>query len=408
MIKSITSVKVSGRRVIVRVGFDVPLKENSAGELVVADDTRIRDALATIKHLIDQRARIVIVSHLGRPEGWQKEKSLWPAALKLGELINYKVVKIQDKLPDYYAATIHFLSSDITKKDYASLVTQILPGDILFLENIRFYPEEEKNDADFVSTLAKYGDVYVNEAFSVAHRKEASTFGLATKLPHYAGISLLKEIQSLTKILQNPQQPFIAIIGGIKIDDKVDTIHNLAKHAQKILVGGGVATSFQKAKGFEVGQSKYADVHLAKQLLRDYKSKIVLPIDVVVSKNEESHPRVVMVDKVLPEETILDLGPESLRKFSEYIKTAKTLIWNGPMGKIENPKYAFGSKGVAVAVASRSKGKAFGVVGGGETVEAVDMAKVSQFIDHVSTGGGAMLEFLAGKELLAIKALASK
>ena len=405
MIRSITSVKVTGRRVIVRAGFDVPLNKNSQGEFEVADDTRIKDALATLKYLIEQKAKIVLISHLGRPKGWDKEKSLWPIALKLGELLRFKVVKVEDKLPDYKVAHINFLSEDITKKDYSELSKQLPEGSILFLENLRFYPGEAKNEEKFIDLLGSFGDVYVNEAFSVAHRQEASTFGLARKLPAYAGISFAKEIASLKKVINNPAKPMVVLMGGIKIENKVETLHSLAKHAEHIIVGGGIANTFLKARGYEVGKSKVSDLFVAKELLRHYKNKIVLPIDVVVAEDPESKSRMCAIEKVLPGESIYDIGPESVRKFAGIISQGQTLVWNGPFGFFENPKYSFGSKAIAQAFATRSKGKAFGLVGGGETAQVVDMAKVSQFIDHVSTGGGAMLEFLAGKQLLAIKAL---
>ncbi len=409
MIKSITSVKVTGRRVIIRAGFDVPLEKNIQTEQwQVADDTRIRDILPTLNYLIEQKAKIIIMAHLGRPEGWQTEKSLWPVAEKLGELIDYSVTKVSDKLPDYAVAHVNFLTSDITKRDYSRLSQTVEPGSILFLENLRFYKGEEANETKFINLLAGFGDVYVNDAFSAAHRKESSTFGLAAKLPHYAGVDFLKEIQSLNKIIKNPRPPLIVLIGGAKIADKVPTIANLAKYAQAVLIGGATANAFLKAKGYEIGKSKVTDVILAKDLLRQYKDKIILPIDVVVAGDLESKPRLVAVDKVMPNDLILDIGPESIRKFSKIIREGKTLVWNGPFGLIEKPRYAFGSKSIAHIFATRSKGSAFGVIGGGETIEVVDQAKVAEYIDHVSMGGGAMLEFLAGTKLPAIKALEEK
>jgi len=391
--------------VIVRAGFDLPLKKHSEGHWGVADDTRVRDVLSTIKYLIAQKAKIIIMSHLGRPEGWDLDKSLWPAAEKLGELLDYKVVKITDHLPNYAIPHVNFLTSDITKHDYADLSHQIKSGEILFLENLRFYPGEMDNDDKFIAKLASFGDVYVEEAFSVAHRKEASTVGLAKKLPAYGGVSLLKEIASLQKIIKHPRSPFVLIMGGIKIEDKVATIHNLAKEAAYIIVGGGIANTFLKAAGFNVGKSKISDVMVAKDLIRNYKAKIVLPIDVVVATSVEAMPRAVNIEHVRSNDIILDVGPKSVRKYAGIIKEAKTLVWNGPFGILENPKYAHGSRAIALMFAMRSKGKAFGMVGGGETIEALHQAKVVEYIDHVSTGGGAMLEFLAGKPLPAIKVL---
>lgn len=391
---------------IVRVGFDVPLKKNIHTEkLEVADDARIRDALQTIRHLIREGAKVVIVSHLNRPEGWQMDKSLWPAAEKLGELLGMKTVKVSDELPDYNVPHIYFLDTDITQKDYSDLSKKIKPSDILFLENIRFYAGEENNDEQFVKTLASFGEIFVNEAFSMSHRMEASTYGLALKLKSYAGISFLKEISSLSKVLRNPEKPLVILMGGAKISDKVGTIHNLAQHASYILVGGELANSFLKARGFNIGLSKFDNLAVAKELERNYKEKIILPVDVVVAKSPNDQAEALPVSKVRSNQMILDIGPETIRQFATYLKSAKTLIWNGPLGLIEYPKFSFGSRSLAYVFASQARGKAYGVAGGGETVEVLDQAKVSEFLDHVSTGGGAMLEFLAGKKLPAIKAL---
>ncbi|MBX4186648.1 MAG: phosphoglycerate kinase [Candidatus Doudnabacteria bacterium] len=406
MIKSITSVKVSGRRVIVRAGFDIPLQKNPRTQIwEVADDTRIKDCIATLNYLIEQKAKIIIISHLGRPEKWDNDKSQWPVAQKLAELLQYKAVKVKDRLPDYSVPHVNFLESDITKDDYSALSKKMAPADILFLENLRFYPGENENDEKFVETLAAYGDIFVEEGFSASHRKEASTYGLAMKLPHYAGVSFLKEIQSLRKIIHQPPTPMIVIMGGAKIDDKVETLHNLAKHASKIILGGAIANTFLKAKGYDVGISKVSNVSLAKQLLRQYHDKIFLPVDVVVATDLEATPRLVKLEKIRPNESIYDIGPETITKIAEIIKIGKTLVWNGPFGVFENPRYAFGSKAIAQAFAAQSRGKAFGVVGGGETVELINQSKVGEFVDHLSTGGGAMLEFLAGKDLPAIKVL---
>ncbi len=410
MIKSITSVKLNGKRVLMRAGFDVPLKQTKEKEnFVVADDNRIKDALPTINYLIKEKAKIVIIAHLGRPKGtWMMEKSLWPVAEDLGRLLNRKVVRVTDRLPNDVNHCVYFLTSNILEKDYSGLVGKLKQGDILFLENLRFYKEEEANDSKFIDALANYAEVYVNDAFSVAHRKEASTYGVAKKLKSYAGVSLANEIKALNKVLKNPPQPLVVIMGGAKIADKVDTIHALAKHAEHVLIGGAIANAFISAKGYEIGKSKVAEVPLAKELMRNYGEKLILPIDVVVAKNDQDKPRVARLDKIQATDSIYDIGPKSITKFAEYMKKAKTLVWNGPMGLIEIDRYAYGSKALAQVFAERSKGKAFGVVGGGETGEVVDMAKVSQFIDHVSTGGGAMLEYLAGKKLPGIEVLNQK
>jgi phosphoglycerate kinase len=406
MIKPITSVKLKGRRVLLRVGFDVPL-ENKSGEFMVVDSTRIQAAIPTIAYLVGQRAKIVIISHLGRPEGqWQREKSLLPAAKRLAEMLDRKLVVVKDHLPSYKVAShVFFLDEDITLNDCSDLSHELAEGEILFLENLRFYGGEEANDPGFAANLAKFADVYVDDAFSVAHRKAASNYGVAQKLSSYAGVTLLEEISALDKAIKKPLQPLIAIMGGAKISDKIDTIHFLAPNCHKILIGGAIANSFLKASGYEIGKSKAAEIPLAKELLRHYKDKIVLPVDLVVAKDEDSPARATTPDKVKQNESIFDVGPETVRKFSKYIKEAKTLIWNGPLGLIEKKKFSFGSMALAQAFASRTKGKAYGVVGGGESLEVIDRAQVGQFIDHVSTGGGAMLEYMAGKTLPGIKVL---
>ncbi len=409
MIKSISSVKVANQRVLVRAGFDVPLKKNLTTEVwEAADDTRIKDGLPTLKYLIDGRAKIVILSKLGRPEGWDKNFSSWPAAEKLGELLNMKVLRINKTLPDYSIPHVYFLPVDITKEDYSDLSQKIAPGSILYLENLFFYPGEAGKDEKFAKILKKFGDLYVEEAFASAHHAAASNVLLPKLLPSFGGITFLKEMTALDKVLKNPQKPMVLMLGGAKIDDKVETLKNLAPHADKILIGGAIAVTFYKAQGYEVGKSRFSNTDMAKDILRNFKDKIVLPVDAVVAKGFEFHGRFTKIEGVLPEEMILDIGPESIRKFSAIIKSAKTLIWNGPFGFIENPRFAFGSRSLAYAFSAVSKGPAYGVVGGGETIEVIDQAKVSEHIDHISMGGGAMLEYLAGKKLPAINVLEGK
>lgn len=358
MIKSISSLKVNGKRVIVRAGFDVPLKKNIHTEnWEVADDARIKDLLPTLKYLIFGSAKIIIISHLGRPAGKDLNESMWPVAEKLAELLNYKAVKIEGKLPNYDTPHVNFLTGDITKKDYSKLSKSLPERQILFLENLRFYPQEEENDAKFTKLLASFGDIYVNDAFSVAHRKESSTYGLAQALPAYGGLSLIKEINSLNRLLKNPERPMLLILGGAKIDDKVEALDNLMPMVDYVILGGAIANTFFKALGYEIGQSKFSNVSVAKQLLRNYRKKIILPIDCVVINDQGSKPRRARLDEIRKNESILDIGPESIRKFSEIIKQAKTLVWNGPFGLIEDPKFIFGSKSLAQMFAARSKGQ---------------------------------------------------
>lgn len=407
MIKPITSVKLKGRRVLLRVGFDVPIEADKSGNFRVMDFTRIQAAVPTIAYLVAQKAKVVIISSLGRPDGkWVKEKSMLPAAACLADLLDRKLVEVKDRLPTYKVPShVFFLNEDITLDDYSDLSHEIAEGDILFLENLRFYSGEEANEAVFIKNLSKYGDLFVNDAFSMSHRKVASIYGIAQKLPAYAGVSLLQEIAALNKALKKPQKPLVSIMGGAKIADKIDMINFLAPHSEKILIGGAIANAFLKAKGYEIGNSKVAEVPLAKELLRHYKDKIVLPVDIVVAKFEDGPARAVTPDKIRAEDYIFDIGPETVRLFSKYIKTAKTLIWNGPLGLIEKKKFSFGSMAIAQVFASRTKGNAYGIVGGGESLEVVARAQVGQFIDHVSTGGGAMLEYLSGKSLPGIKVL---
>lgn len=407
MIKPITSLNVSGQRVIVRAGFDVPLKRNKHHEIwEVADDTRIKDNLATLKHLIENKAKIVILSKLGRPGGkWDHNLSMWPIAVKLGELLKMKSVKVKDKLPKYNVPHIYFLTENITKKDYSKLSKDMEAGNILFLENMFFYPEEEDIDTKFITNLKKFGDLYVDEAFASAHHPASSNFGLPKKMKSYAGISLMKEVTSLSKLLRTPAHPMVVLMGGAKIDTKVATMENLLPHADHLIIGGALANTFLKALGYEVGVSKVSDVKMAKHILRNYKNKLIFPVDVVVATEVEGRPRLAKLTNIRKNEMIMDIGPESIRKFSEIIKQAKTLVWNGPFGFFEHPKFAFGSKGIAHIFGARSKGHAYGVVGGGETIELINQAHMAHFIDHISMGGGAMLDYLAGKKLPGIKVL---
>jgi 3-phosphoglycerate kinase len=409
MIKPITSVDVKGRRVLLRAGLNVPLKKNAESEeWEVADDSRIRDVLDTIIYLIQNQSKVIIMAHLGRPDGWDKSKSLFPVAQKLGELIGYNVIKVENKLSDYPVPHINFLGADITVSDYSDLSEKLKNGDILFLENIRYYRQEKEHGEEFVETLAKFGEIYVNDSFSVDHRTDVSVFGVAQKLPSYGGVKLLKEISALNRILRNPKSPMIVMIGGTKISDKIDAIHNLIKNVDHVLIGGAPGNTFLKARGYEVGKSKVAEIEMAKELLRNYADKIVLPVDVVVDKSSGGRVKAVKVEQVAPSDVILDIGPMTIKKYAEYIKQAKTLVWSGPFGLIEKKPFDFGSISLSLIFASRAKGAAYGVVGGGETAEMIRMAKVSEFIDHISSGGGAMLQFLSGKSLPGIKVLEQK
>lgn len=411
MIKSIATVKVKNLRVFVRAGFDVPLKLNKHTEnYEVADDTRIKSALPTLRQLTQGGAKVIIGTHIGRPQGkWeQKTLSVWPVALKLGELLNSKTVKVTNTLPKHPASQVFFLNQNITAHDFSDLSRELRPGDIMILENLRFYPGEEKNDPKFSKTLATYAELFVNDAFSVSHRDEASLTGIAKLLPAYASLDLMEEIRAMDRVIMTPKQPMVVVMGGAKIEGKVETIRFLAEKAEKILIGGALANAFLVARGYEIGKSQVSNVPLAKELLRNFGAKLVLPKDMVVARDAHGEPRVATPEKIKPFETIFDIGPQSVRTFAECIKQAKTIVWNGPLGLIEEERFSFGSKSIARVIASVTKRKAFGVVGGGETIEVLNMAKMTEYIDHVSMGGGAMLEYLAGKKLPGIKALDNK
>jgi phosphoglycerate kinase len=355
----------------------------------IADDTRIRAVLPTLAYLREHGARVVLLSHLGRPDGKPQAKySLEPVAERLGELL---------RAPCPFAADCVGLPAE-------AAVQMIKPGDVLLLENVRFHPEEEANDAAFAAQLAKLGNVFVNDAFGTAHRAHASTEGLAHHLPAVAGLLMQKEIEALSHALERPARPFVAIIGGAKVSTKLGVLDNLVGRVDKLLIGGGMANTFFKAQGREVGKSLLeADlVATARQLLSD---KVLLPTDVVVTtdlKNQSAPAQTVPVSGIGPEDIVADIGPSSIEAFRSHIAQARTILWNGPMGVFEDPRFANGTLAVAHALA---ESKATTVVGGGESVQAVEEAGVADKLSHVSTGGGASLEFIEGKTLPGVAAL---
>jgi len=390
MKKTIRDVPVQGRRVLVRVDFNVPLDER--GE--VADDTRLRAALPTIRYLIDQGAMVILMSHLGRPKGVVKEElRLTPVARRLSQLLGRPVRKLDDCIgPEVKAA-----------------VAEMKPGDVILLENLRFHPEEEKNDPDFARQLASLADVYVNDAFGTAHRAHASTAGVAQYLPAVAGFLMEKEIAFLGKALESPEHPFIAILGGAKISDKIGVIENLLPKVDALLIGGGMANTFFKAQGLEVGQSLVEEdkLELAKELLRRGKGKLVLPVDVVIADRfaADAERKVVGVTEVPPDWRILDVGPRTLQLFREKLAGAKTVVWNGPMGVFEFPAFAEGTFALARMLAELP---ATVIIGGGDSAAAMTQAGVADKVTHISTGGGASLRFLEGKTLPGVAALEDK
>lgn len=391
--KTIRDVDLHGKRVIMRVDFNVPLDSKGG----ITDDTRIRAALPTIEHVMNQDTKLVLMSHLGRPKGQVKEDlRLEPVGKRLSELLGKEVIVCRDSI------------GEETQK----IISGMQNGDVAILENLRFHKEEEANDPKFAEGLAAYADVYVNDAFGTAHRAHASTEGIAKLLPAYAGFLMEKEMNFLGKLLYSPEHPYIAIIGGAKVSSKIGVLEKLIDRVEVLIIGGGMCYTFLKAKGFEVGNSlvETDKVKLAFQLIKkadEKKIKLLLPLDHVIAEKIEEDARARIVDtNAIPAGMIgLDIGPKSVRAFKKEIKIGKTILWNGPMGVFEIEKFSKGTRQIAKALAS-SKGTT--VVGGGDSVAAVNSAGLADRITHVSTGGGASLEFLEGKELPGVVALLDK
>lgn len=387
--KTIRDIDVNGKKVLVRVDFNVPLTESGVG-----DDTRIRAAIPTIQYLLDHGAAVILCSHLGRPKGGPDPKySLKPVADHLAELLGQPV----KFAPDCIGPAAETEASSLK------------PGEVLVLENTRFHPEEEKNDLKMAEQLASLADLYVNDAFGTAHRAHASTEGVTHFKPGVAGFLLEKEIKYLGQAVADPKRPFVAILGGAKISDKIGVINNLLNKADAVLIGGGMANTFLKAQGFAVADSLVEDdsVPVASDLLAKAQGKLHLPVDLVVADKFEAEAarKVLPVGNVPEGWRILDIGPETVRAFSAVIKTAGTVVWNGPMGVFEFPAFAEGTFGIAKAVAESS---AVSIIGGGESVAAIQQSGLAEKITHISTGGGASLEMLEGLELPGVAALQDK
>jgi phosphoglycerate kinase len=387
--KTIEDIDVSGKKVLVRVDFNVPVKEGQVG-----DDTRIRAALPTIKYLLDQGAAVILMSHLGRPKGEANPKyTLRPVAEHLGKQLGKEV--------KFAVAAVG------PEADQAAASLQ--PGEVLLLENTRYYAGEEKNDAELSRQLASLGDLYVNDAFGTAHRAHSSTEGVAKHLPAVAGYLMEKEIRYLGEAVANPERPFVAILGGAKISDKIGVIRNLLQKADQILIGGGMANTFFKAEGYPVADSLVQDdaLDIARELLNEGGTKLRLPVDVVIADKfeEGAQSQVIPMGPVPDGWRILDIGPETIENYKKVIAEAKTVVWNGPMGVFEFPEFAKGTFAVAEAVA---KSDATSIVGGGESVAAVQESGMADKITHISTGGGASLEMLEGLELPGLAALQDK
>ena len=385
--KTLRGTDVQGRRVLVRVDFNVPLENGG-----VADDTRLQAALPTLRFLIDRQAKLVLCSHLGRPKGKPNPAdSLGPVADRLGQLLEKPV----QMAPDCVGPAVEHL------------IDAMRGGDVLLLENLRFYPGEEANDTTFARELAATAEIYVNDAFGSAHRAHASTAGVAAFLPAVAGFLMERELSFLGRALADPARPFVAILGGAKVSDKIAVIDRLLSKVDRLLVGGGMANTFLKALGKEIGLSLVEDnkLDVAKGLLQRGGDRLVLPVDVVVADRFDAaaERRTVTVDSVPATWRILDIGPRSIHRFAQYLEKARTVMWNGPMGVFELAPFAAGTLALARTLAALRG--ATTIVGGGDSAAAVKQAGVADRITHVSTGGGASLEFLEGKELPGVAAL---
>jgi phosphoglycerate kinase len=382
---TIDDLEVSGKRVLVRCDFNVPLQDGA-----ITDDRRITESLPTIQKLRAEGGVVILASHLGRPKGVTPDLSLAPVAERLTELLGQPVAL----LPDCVGDTVQ------------DAIAACQPGDVVLLENVRFHPEEEKNDPAFAAQLAALADVYVNDAFGTAHRAHASTEGVARILPGYAGYLIEKELKHLGEAVENPTRPFVAIMGGSKVKDKIALIDNLLPKVDRLLVGGGMTYTFLKAKGLEIGRSilDKDSIEYAGTLLEQYPDKLVLPTDVVVSAqfSEEAETEIRPVTEIPADQEGLDIGPATRAEFSAVIAEAGTVLWNGPVGVFELTPFVGGTLAVAEALAASN---AKTIVGGGDSAAAVEKFGLADQMTHVSTGGGASLEFLEGKLLPGIAAL---
>lgn len=394
-IEDLNKNQLEGKRVLVRVDFNVPLNE----ELEITDDTRIKAALPTIKYLMSHQAKVILMSHLGRPKGKVVEKLILdPVARRLSELLKQDVKKVNDCIGE----------------EVEKAVLNMQKGEVILLENLRFYPEEEKNDYEFSKKLANLADIFVNDAFGTAHRAHASTVGVARMLPSYAGFLMASEIEVLSNLLENPERPFVVVLGGAKISGKIEVVQNLLNIADKILIAGGMSYTCLAAEGYEVGNSllEEYDLDIVRKMLKSAEeqgNKIILPVDLVITKevSEKAESEVVEIDNIPKDVKGVDLGNKSIAIFEKEIKKAKTVFWNGPVGVFEIEKYAKGTNKIAKILADM-QGKAVTIIGGGDSIAAIDKAGLAEKMTHISTGGGASLEFLGGKKLPGIEVLPEK
>ncbi|MBS3994573.1 MAG: phosphoglycerate kinase [Alkaliphilus sp.] len=393
--KNIEDVSVIGKRVLVRCDFNVPMDADKN----ITDDIRIRGALPTIKYLVKNEAKVILMSHLGRPKGAPDAKyTLEPVAKRLSELLEQEIIFAADQ--------------EVVGTSARKAVNEMKNGEIVLLENVRFRKEEEKNKPEFAKELADLGDLFVNDAFGTAHRAHASTAGIADYLPCVSGYLIQKEIDIMGKALHNPDRPFVAILGGAKVSDKIGVIKNLMNKVDILIVGGGMAFTFLKAMGYEVGKSLLEEekLILAKELMTEAAEKgikLLLPVDVVVAGEFKADAEHFIVDAAeIPQDMMaLDIGPKTIELFSEEIKNAQTVIWNGPMGVFEMPAFAVGTEAIAKSV---SESKGITIIGGGDSAAAVEQLGYADKMTHISTGGGASLEFLEGIELPGIAVIENK
>ncbi|HRU22744.1 MAG TPA: phosphoglycerate kinase [Candidatus Latescibacteria bacterium] len=391
---TLRDIDVRGKRVLVREDYNVPLDENQN----ITDETRIQATLETVRWIIDRGGKLILMAHLGRPKGKPDPKqSLAPVAKRLAEILGKPVV----------------LAPDCVGEETEAVVGRMKDGDVVLLENLRFHKEEEANDPEFAAKLAKLGDVYVNDAFGTAHRAHASTVGVTAHFKqNAAGFLMEKELKYLGEALEKPARPFVAIMGGSKISGKIDVINNLLPKVDALLIGGGMAYTFYKAMGLEIGKSLLeADkIDLARELLSKAGRKIVLPVDTVIADafDNNATTKVAKRDEIPAGWEGVDIGPATVKEFGDIIKSAKTIVWNGPLGVFEMPNFAKGTAAIAHAVAEATDKGSISVIGGGDSAAAITQAGLAERMSHISTGGGASLEYLEGKVLPGVAALTQK
>jgi phosphoglycerate kinase len=387
--KTVKDIDLKGKRVLMRVDFNVPMQDGK-----VTDEKRIRASLPTIKYVLDQGASLILMSHLGRPKSASdSEFSLRPAAEVLSSLLGLPVK----------------MAPDCVGTEVETMVKELKPGEVLMLENTRFHPEEEKNDLEFAKQMSVLGEIYVDDAFGSAHRAHASTEGVARFLPAVSGFLMEQELEYLGRAVANPEHPYVAILGGAKISDKIDVVESLLSKADKLIIGGGMANTFLAAKGFNMQDSlvEESSIETAKSILEKSGDKLILPVDAVIADkfDAEANTQVVDVGKIPAGWRMMDVGPQTIELYIRALDGAKLIVWNGPVGVFEMPKFAEGTFALAKMLADSG---ATTVIGGGDSASAVKKAGVAKQMTHVSTGGGASLEFLEGKQLPGVAALMDK